>query len=146
VTPLRPDPDALLVALVLAPTTYSRNRFFELYRDDEARRVRRRASVLRSILRHLAETRADRRGRIVALEPLADGRSRLTYEVPSLGLRRTSILEPIEASLLRLAATRSNGENSEIAADEADRRRVDEAAQRLMHREPVAFAGDELPG
>lgn len=29
----RPDLDALLIALVLAPATFSRNRFFDMYAD-----------------------------------------------------------------------------------------------------------------
>ena len=44
--------DALLVALVLDPSTYSRNRFFDRHNNAVFRRVRRRASLVRSVVRH----------------------------------------------------------------------------------------------
>ena len=42
-----PDPEALVVALTLAPATWSRNRFFELYREPSVRRARRAEWFLR---------------------------------------------------------------------------------------------------
>ena len=48
------DLDALLAALILAPGTFSRNRFFWLFERPEAARIRRRAARIRSILRQLA--------------------------------------------------------------------------------------------
>ena len=52
--------DALLVALVLDPSTYSRNRFFDLHNSPVFRRVRRRASLVRSVVRHACSTRRER--------------------------------------------------------------------------------------
>lgn len=95
------DPEALLVALVLAPSTFSRNRFFSLYADPEARRVRRRAALLRSIVRQLVAG-ADRAG----LAPAASGGALLTYDVPSLGLKRTAALDALELAVLRIAVAR----------------------------------------
>lgn len=56
------DADALLAALVLVPASYSRNRFYELYTDPAMRRVRRRASLLRSLVRDILAKKATRAG------------------------------------------------------------------------------------
>ncbi|WP_437734056.1 hypothetical protein [Sorangium sp. So ce1335] len=95
------DLEALFVALVLAPSTFSRNRFFSLYADPETRRVRRRAALLRSIVRQLVAG-ADRAG----LAPAASGGALLTYDVPSLGLKRTAALDALELAVLRIAVAR----------------------------------------
>ena len=47
------DLDALLCALILAPNTFSRNRFFQLFEQPKAARVRRRAARVRGIIRQL---------------------------------------------------------------------------------------------
>jgi hypothetical protein len=95
------DLEALLVALVLAPATFSRNRFFTLYSDAGARRVRRRASLLRSIVRQLVAG-AER----VALAPAEHGGALLTYDVPALGLKRTATLDVLELAVIRCAVAR----------------------------------------
>ena len=48
------DRGALLCALVLAPTTFARNRFYSLFTEPSARRTRSRAAQLRTIVRHFA--------------------------------------------------------------------------------------------
>lgn len=125
--------DALLAALVLDPTTYSRNRFFELHNNATFRRVRRRASLVRSVVRHACV-----RGAAGAPEPLEltltitpddDGWSVITYTVPRLGLRRITRMEALEVSLLRFAVARARG--GELPADDADRARVEDALRRL---------------
>ena len=125
------DLDALLVALVLAPTTYSRNRFFGLYVDPSARRARRRASMLRSLVRHLA---GDAEG--VALAPGADGGARLTYEVPALGLKRTVTLESLELAVVRFAVARAQEAGAPppaaIRPELSDGPQIDAALARLM--------------
>src|ERR1700749_1897984 len=103
-TPLGPrsvDREALLVALVLAPATYSRNRFFEMYKDPEVRRVRRRASLLRSVVRQLAKVAAE--GVVVELREKEPGVFALAYHVPSLGLRRTVAADALELAVVRFA-------------------------------------------
>jgi hypothetical protein len=102
-----PDLEALLVALVLAPATYSRNRFFSMYTDPEVRRVRRRASMIRSIVRHLAHISLAAQGDTLTIEPVGGGCVALTYLVPSIGLRRTSILDELELALVRFAVARA---------------------------------------
>jgi hypothetical protein len=95
------DLEALLVALVLAPSTFSRNRFFALYADARARRVRRRAAVLRGIVRQVSAgvERAE-------ATPSAQGGASLTYEVPALGMKRTAALDAFELSVVRFALER----------------------------------------
>ena len=61
------DRDALLAALVLAPATYSRNRFFDLHADPEVRRIRRRASQIRGVVRHVTRASAADRSVIIWL-------------------------------------------------------------------------------
>lgn len=120
------DLEALLVALVLAPATYPRNRFFALYQDPEVRRVRRRASHLRGLVRQVAATRSD----AVRVAPGPDHRVLVRYEVPALGLRRRVLLEPIELSLLRFAMARAR-EAGPLPPDDPDRVRVEAALARL---------------
>jgi hypothetical protein len=124
------DPEAMLVALVLAPATYSRNRFFELYQDPAVRRVRRRASQIRSIVRHVARVDPRAAAEAIGAEPAEDGRVTLSYVVPALGLRRTALLDPIELSLVRVAMARG-GQGADLPAGDADRARIDAVLARL---------------
>jgi len=128
--PLALDREALLAALTIAPATYSRNRFFELYAHPELRRVRRRASVLRSIVRHLARATPGEPGEILGVLPVGDGRVELTYVVPVLGLRRTALLDPIELSLVRFAVARGKGDGGPPPGD-PDRACVEAVLARL---------------
>ncbi|WP_437833238.1 hypothetical protein [Sorangium sp. So ce1153] len=110
------DLEALFVALVLAPTTFSRNRFFSLYTDPETRRVRRRAALLRSIVRQLVAG-ADRAG----LAPAESGGALLTYDVPSLGLKRTAALDALELAVLRIAVSRGAAPRAAPQGDDVAR-------------------------
>lgn len=131
------DVEALLVALVLAPATYSRNRFFRLYLDPAARRARRRAALVRSVLRHAASIAGG--DGALSFEP--DGEDFVvTYVVPSLGLRRTVMLEPIELALVRSGLARRSG--VALPETDADRVRIEAALQRLGG---VKAAGDVTP-
>jgi hypothetical protein len=113
-----PDHDALLCALVLAPDAFSRNRFFELYEQPDVRRLRRRASRVRGILRQLTSG-AEVTGEL----ELADGRRLLRYRIAELGLSRTAALSPLESATLRFSL-----------ADPGDRAIVETALARLSER------------
>jgi hypothetical protein len=126
-----PDREALLATMVLAPGTFARNRFFELHTLAEVRHVKRRAALLRGIIRHLTKSAARPAGKIHSLSAESDGRTRLVYEVPSIGLRRTATLDPIELSLLRFALARMPGHEGPLAADDPDRLRIETALGRL---------------
>ncbi|HEY4122274.1 MAG TPA: hypothetical protein VGM56_30610 [Byssovorax sp.] len=128
-----PDCEGLLAALVLDPSTYSRNRFFELYKDPAVRRARRRAAMLRSVLRHLGEH--GRSGARVAIAHGDDGGAELTYTVESLGLRRTLRLDPLELALLRVGLGRAGERGfADLGVDEATSARVNSALERLAPR------------
>jgi hypothetical protein len=120
-----PDHDALLCALVLAPDAFSRNRFFELYDQPAVRRLRRRATRVRGILRQLASG-AEVTGEL----ELADGRRLLRYRIAELGLSRTAALSPLEAAALRFSLARSR----RSPVEPGDRAIVETALARLSER------------
>lgn len=130
------DREALLVALVLSPAIFSRNRFFALYEDPEVRRIRRRASHVRGIVRQVTGGRAARGdlGEGVRVAQAPGGRVELGYDVPALGLRRTVVLDPLEMALVRFAIARAAGAGA-LLPDDPDRARVEAALARLA---PVA--------
>ncbi len=120
------DLDGLLCALVLAPHTFARNRFFDLFTKPEARLVRRRAARVRGIIRHLL---ADGRpqGEIVGERVLDDGQVLLRLRVPDLMFERTTALSALEAATLRYAMHRAGHSDLE----EPDKQRVEQALSRL---------------
>ena len=98
----RVDLEALLVALVLVPHSYPRNRFFDLYRWPAARNVRRRAALLRSVIADLASGEAEQ----VAADPQGEA-FMLRYHLPEPGLHRTTRLSVDELTLVLLAQRRA---------------------------------------
>lgn len=142
-----PEAEALLVALTLSPATYSRNRFFEMYRSPEVQRARRRAGQLRSVVTALAsEAAAASAGRLLSLETAEDGGAVLVYDVPSIGMRRTVRLRPIELSLLRYCVGRGRGDRTppELRAESVDLERIAAALQRLSPVLPAAAPSNEV--
>jgi hypothetical protein len=133
-----PDHDALLCALVLAPDTFARNRFFELFEQPDVRRLRRRASRVRGILRQLTSG-AEVTGEL----ELADGRRLLRYRMEALGLSRTAALSPLESAALRFSLARSR----HTPVDPGDRAIVETALARLSERtgQSLTFPPDESP-
>jgi hypothetical protein len=121
-----PHPDALLVALVLCPGVYSRNRFYALYSDPEVLAVRRRAAMVRSVVGELAHSDLLRRGKIISIENISiPGRTRLTYVVSSLGLRRTTTLSSLELTLIQYAVERRIGAIEGLEVGEGARERIE---------------------
>lgn len=102
-----PDADALLAALVLAPGVYSRNRFFDLYREEIFVRVRARAAQLRGVVRDLGG-----RAKIEGLERREgpEGSVRLRYAIVAINYRRSVTLSRFEAALLDVALARARNE------------------------------------
>lgn len=121
-----PGAEALLCALVLAPNSYSRNRFFALFTDPKATRARRRASKLRGIIRQLLGDRSPR-AELTGEQLLEDGQVLIRYQVKKIGYSRTVALSAIEASVLKYALHRAEG----APLDPADRERVEAALQGL---------------
>jgi len=120
------DNDALFCALVLAPAAFSRNRFFWLFEDQTRKRLRRRASRVRGIIRQLL---SPERGKAAILRErvLEDGRVLLRYQRDELGFSRTAALSPLEAATLRYALHRAG--RGSIA--DTDRYLVEAAISRL---------------
>jgi hypothetical protein len=97
----RVDLDALMVALVLVPHSYPRNRFYHLFRDPAAFRVRRRAAWLRSVIGDLAGDAEE-----LVIERADDGIT-LSYRLIEMGVRRTTLLDANELALVKLAVERA---------------------------------------
>lgn len=120
-----PDTDALLSALVLAPNTYARNRFYKLFERPELARVRRRAARVRGIIRQLTG-----QGKVQAQivgEQVLDDRVLLRYSVDNLNYARTTSLTLLEAALVHYALHKSSGQ----PLPAAERRLVEAALARL---------------
>jgi hypothetical protein len=132
------DPDALFCALVLAPRTFSRNRFFNLYEDPVLRRVRGRAARVRGIVRQLAGS-GRQRGEIVGEQVLDDGRVLLRYRVHELAYYRTTALSALEAAALRYALHRAGVG----ALTDEDRSRVEAALERFNESLQLASSSGE---
>ena len=99
------DREALLCALVLAPFTFARNRFFALFTETWARRTRSRAAMLRTIVRHFSAQQS--RAEVRDMAARAEGGVVLRYSVRHLGLERTAMLEPHHRHRLVLVAGHS---------------------------------------
>ncbi|HSN99593.1 MAG TPA: hypothetical protein VLS89_14965 [Candidatus Nanopelagicales bacterium] len=139
-----PDFEGLLVALTLAPGTFSRNRFFDLYTDPAARRVHRRAKLLRNVVQHLGSPSGPRGVTITHHE---EGRALLAYTVPALGLTRTVPLDPLELVVIRFALGRGARDAAPdvlaaLGPDPSDGPRIQEALSRLLPRPCYEEASD----
>jgi hypothetical protein len=120
------DLDALLCALTLVPTAFARNRFFSLFENPAALKVRRRASRVRGIIRQLCGT-GRVKAEIVGEQVMEDGQVLLRYRVEELGFSRTAALSRLEAATLRFALCRAGVGN----VDNEDRELVEGALERL---------------
>lgn len=122
------DPEGLLAALVIAPGTYPRNRFFFLHKDPVVKRVRRRSAQLRGLVRYLMGGA----GRVVvdARETHADGSETIRYRVEDLSLRAEVSLDPFERAVVDVALAIADAREPEPAA----LRRVNDAIERLAPR------------
>lgn len=123
------DPDALLCALVLVPATFSRNRFYALYEKASLRRIRRRASHVRAIVRQLLG-QGRPKAEVIGEQVLADGRVLLRYRIQELAYTRTTALSQLEAAVLRYALSRAGAGR----LGEEDRLQVELALERLGAR------------
>ncbi len=129
------DLEGLFCALVLAPHTFSRNRFYGLFEQPEARRIRRRAARMRGILRQLVGDGRPR-AEIVGERVLEDGRVLLRYTVKDLNYTRSSALLPLEAATLRFALHRAG--IGPLGSEDRDRveRALERLGPELQPREP----------
>lgn len=119
------DPEALLCALVLAPRTFPRNRFFGLFEQPDVRRIQRRAKRVRGIIRQLVGY--DQPAGEVVGEQVLEDRVLLRYQLPHLNYERTTTLSPLEAALLQFALKRARSE----ALDPDSNQLIERALSRL---------------
>ena len=123
--------DGLLCALVIAPQVYARNRFFDLFEQPTLRRVRRRAGLLRGIVRQFSPS-SDRRAEIVGEQVLSDGRVLLRYVIAELNYTRTTALSGLEAAIVRYLIARAR----KVPSDPGDFARIELAIAGLAQGLP----------
>jgi hypothetical protein len=125
--PLAIDPDALLVALVLVPESYPRNRFFALFNPRELFAVRRRAAMIRSLVGDLVRD-ADE------VQVARDGEGiTLRYVLREVGAARTTRLDEEELALVELTVARVRP-GLELGSSDGARQRVMARLERLLPR------------
>jgi len=115
-----------LCALVLAPNTFARNRFFGLYEDPVLRRVRRRAYHVRGILRQLLG-QGNEKAIVIGRLEFDDERVLLRYRIEHLKMERTTALSTLESAVLSFALHRAG--QGEL--EQEDRARVERALEGL---------------
>jgi len=126
--------DALVVAMTLVPHFYSRNKSFALFEDPEVRRARRRAGVLRGIVRQLTGAQGQVEGLAVVhgaagAHAGAGEAFEIRYRVPGLRIeRRASVTQP-ELACVRYLAGKAGV--SGLHATDEDRAWIDGALRRL---------------
>ena len=120
------SPEGLLCALVLAPDTFARNRFFRLYEDPVLRRARRRAYHVRGILRQLLG-QGKEKALLIGRFELDDDRVLLRYRLENLKMVRTTALSALESAVLSFALHRAG--QGELEPE--DRGRVERALESL---------------
>ena len=118
-----PDAEAILVALVLVPGSFSRNKFFELFKHAKMKRARDRAALLRAVIRELSSRSAPVVERLVS-----DCGVELRYEIPTLRYKRIVRLSLLEEAVVNVAVAKGKGA---VAPEEAQQR-VHNALQALM--------------
>jgi hypothetical protein len=127
------DLDALLVALVLVPHSYPRNKFYHLYRSPEAQRVRRRAATIRGIVAELlheaSELRVESDEQAVVLH----------YRLAEVGVSRQSILSHSEHALLCHCVARARGNASPWLQKLGTPRAAEAVAKRVASLLPLAM-------
>jgi hypothetical protein len=119
--------EALTVAMVLAPGVYARNRRFDLLSLPGAQRARRRAGIVRGLVRQLSRAS----GLTVATELRGDETFYvLRFVVPSVRLTRVVELSTAEIAALRVAAGRA--QVRALPVEESDRELTSRVLARLL--------------
>jgi hypothetical protein len=128
-----PNADALMVALILAPDTFSRNKFFRFYEERKMWVARRRAQLVRSLIKELTEPwpatgqLPARSPAIIEKDTTLAGELHLQFSVPDMGYRRHVRLSRIEAAALRYGLHRAG----RMPLNEPDRTAVEAVLRQL---------------
>lgn len=102
-----------------------------MFEQPTLRKVRRRAGLLRGIVRQLSAS-PERRAEIVGEQVLKDGRVLLRYVIPGLNFARTSALSSLEAAIVRYLIARVHN----VACDQDDFARIEQALAGLAQGLP----------
>lgn len=130
--------EALVVAMVVAPGVYARNRMFGFFQAAGAKTARARAAILRGVVAQLGRAV----GITVASEPRgAEPVFVLRYGIPALRLTRVVELTAAELAALRVAGAKA-GARSLPPSDE-DQALVERTLTRLFDGANSSFE-DEL--
>jgi hypothetical protein len=124
----RVDHDALIVAMTLVPGAYARNRMFTLFKDPEVRHAKRRASLLRGVVRQLAGQDGDACDVVLERHASADA-ARLRFRVVRVRYERVVLLSEVETACLVYLCGRAGV--SGFQANEGDRALLHAALRRL---------------
>jgi hypothetical protein len=120
-----PDVEALTLAMAVAPTAYSRNKLFALFRDARVGRARSRARMIRSLALDLSRSPdASVEKRLLAGDKVA-----LTIRVERMQYARNVELSLSELSVLRYLCDRAHV--TALPCEAADRTLVESVLLRL---------------
>ena len=109
----RPDPSGLFAALALAPATFSRNRYFALFEEDDLKQSRRRSRLVRSMARELTEPwhlpggSSAKPGPSSYTEEARPEGILVSYRVDELEYQRAALLTRLEVAALHYLLARS---------------------------------------
>lgn len=119
-----PDHEAVVVAMIVAPGVYARNRMFDFFRTAAAQRARKRAATVRGVVGQL--------GRAVNVTVTEAGADRWTlrYAIDAIHFFRTVELTSAEIAALRVACERANVHT--LPAIEGDKDLVAKSLAKLM--------------
>jgi hypothetical protein len=127
------DPDALEVALAVAPGVYSRNQMFAFYKDPRMARARSRARLVRGVAREIGRAAAGGHAPVVR-ELVEHGATvKVVYGIPNLRFTRQVELSRLELATLRYLLQKAGAEVASLACTAEDRALVESTLQRL-HR------------
>lgn len=121
--------EALVVGLTLVPGFVSRNRSFSLFEDPEVRRARRRAGMLRGIVRQLTGAHGQVEGVTVGHGSHAGDACELRYRLPALRIERRASMTALELACVRYLASRAGVPG--LHTTDEDRAGIDAALRRL---------------
>jgi len=138
---MRTEGEALVVGMTLVPGLLSRNRSFDLFENPEVRRARRRATLLRGIVRQIAGAQGEIRSLRVAR---VAARVELSYSLPAMKMRRQALLNDLELACVRYLAERAAVAG--LHATEEDRAAIDAALIRLSAGLRLAEIDAEING
>lgn len=126
-----PPPETLLVATALAPTVYSRNRMFSLFKEPSYAQARKRGQLVRSLAREWLKAAKSPGGFVMKWTRRDAGEGwHLWYRIPAMHLERTIQLSDLERALVLYLLERGKAEGVVLSREE--RTTVERALAKLV--------------